>query len=58
MKKIIESKLLPKKEYKYSDFTFIILRDYLKELLVKSLDVLVQENFYSSIGMNNTTYNP
>jgi len=58
MKKIIESKLLPKKEYKYSDFTFIILRDYLERITGKKLDVLVQENFYSSIGMNNTTYNP
>lgn len=58
MKKIVESTLLPKKEYKYSDFTFIILRDYLERITVKKLDVLVQENFYSSLGMNNTTYNP
>ena len=42
----------------YSDFTFIILRDYLERITGKKLDVLVQENFYSSIGMNNTTYNP
>ena len=58
MKKIIESKLLPKKEYKYSDFTFIILRDYLERITGKRLDILAQENFYSSMGMNNTTYNP
>ena len=58
MKKIIESKLIPKKEYKYSDFTFIILKDYLERVTGKKLDVLVQENFYNSLGMNNTTFNP
>ncbi|PWA04082.1 glycoside hydrolase family 3 N-terminal domain-containing protein [Flavobacterium psychrotolerans] len=58
MKKIINSKLIPKKEYKYSDFTFIILKDYLERVTGKKLDVLVQENFYGSLGMNYTTYNP
>lgn len=58
MKMIVESKLLPKKEYKYSDFTFIILKDYLERVTGKKLDVLIQENFYNSLGMNNTTYNP
>ena len=58
MKKIAESKLLPKKEYKYSDFTFIILKDYLEKATGKKLDVLSQEHFYNSLGMNNTTYNP
>ena len=58
MKKIIDSKLIPKKEYKYSDFTFIILKDYLERVTGKKLDVLVQENFYNSLGMNNTTFNP
>ena len=58
MKKIIESKLLDKKEYKYSDFTFIILKNYLEKTTGKKLDQLSQENFYSSLGMNNTTYNP
>lgn len=58
MKMIVNSKLLPKKEYKYSDFTFIILKEYLEKVTSKKLDVLVQENFYNSLGMNNTTYNP
>ncbi|WP_309642580.1 glycoside hydrolase family 3 N-terminal domain-containing protein [Flavobacterium sp.] len=58
MKMIVDSKLLPKKEYKYSDFTFIILKDYLESVTGKKLDVLVQEQFYKSIGMNNTTFNP
>jgi beta-glucosidase-like glycosyl hydrolase/CubicO group peptidase (beta-lactamase class C family) len=58
MKMIVDSKLLPKKEYKYSDFTFIILKEYLEKATGKTLDVLVQEQFYKSIGMNHSTFNP
>ena len=58
MKMIANSKLLPKKEYKYSDFTFIILKEYLEKMTGKKLDILSDENFYSSLGMNNTIYNP
>ena len=58
MKMIVNSKLIPKLEYKYSDFTFIILKEYLEKSLNKTIDVLSQENFYGSLGMNNTTYNP
>jgi CubicO group peptidase (beta-lactamase class C family) len=58
MKMIVDSKLLPKKEYKYSDFTFIILKDYLENATGKKLDVLVKEQFYLSLGMNNTSFNP
>lgn len=58
MKMIADSKLLPIKEYKYSDFTFIILKEYLEKMTNKKLDALSQENFYSSLGMNNTMYNP
>jgi len=58
IKKIIDSKLLPKKEYKYSDFTFILLKEYLEKATGKTLDNLVQEQFYRSMGMNNTLFNP
>lgn len=58
MKMIVDSKLLPKKEYKYSDFTFIILRDYLERATGKTLDVLSEQQFFKPLGMNNTTYNP
>ncbi len=56
--KIAKSKLLPKKEYKYSDFTFILLKEYLETQHKKTLDVMAQENFFSKLGMNNTMYNP
>ena len=58
MKQIVDSKLLDKKEYKYSDFTFILLKEYLEKTSGKSLNVLSSENFYKSLGMNNTLYNP
>ncbi|RDI50287.1 beta-glucosidase-like glycosyl hydrolase [Flavobacterium glaciei] len=58
MKMIVDSKLSVKKEYKYSDLTFMILKDYLEKTTGKTLDVLIQENFYRSLGMNNSSYNP
>lgn len=57
LQQIAESKL-GKKEYKYSDFSFIILKEYLERQSGKTLDVLVYENFYKSLGMYRTTYNP
>jgi beta-glucosidase-like glycosyl hydrolase/CubicO group peptidase (beta-lactamase class C family) len=58
MKMIVKSKLSLKKEYKYSDLTFMILKDYLENTTSKKLDDLIQENFYQSLGMNNSTFNP
>ena len=58
MKKIINSPLIDKKEYRYSDFTFIILKQYLEKTLGRPLDELASDNFYKSLGMNNTLYNP
>ena len=58
MKQIIDSKLLDKKEYKYSDFTFIILKKYLENITAKPLDVLSTQNFFQPMGMNLTMYNP
>jgi CubicO group peptidase (beta-lactamase class C family) len=58
MKRIIESPLIDKKEYRYSDFTFIILKQYLEKVMGRHLDELVTNNFYKTLGMNNTLYNP
>ena len=58
MKQIIDSPLLDKKEYKYSDFTFIILKQYLEKQTGKTLDDLTTDNFYKTLGMNNTLFNP
>lgn len=53
-----ESKLLSKKEYKYSDFSFIILKEYLEIKTGKALDLLSDQQFYKPLGMAATTYNP
>lgn len=58
MKLIVDSKLLPQKKYKYSDFTFMILKEYLEKATGKKLDILSTENFYKQLGANNTMYNP
>ncbi|WP_310557313.1 glycoside hydrolase family 3 N-terminal domain-containing protein [Flavobacterium sp.] len=58
LKTIVNSKLNDKKEYVYSDFTFILLKEYLEWETKKSLDILSEENFFSKLGMNNTLYNP
>ncbi len=58
MKRIIESPLIDKKEYRYSDFTFIILKKYLEKIMGRQLDELATNNFYNTLGMNNTLYNP
>ncbi len=58
MKQIIDSKLIDKKEYKYSDFTFIILKNYIENMTAKSIDVVSTQNFFKPLGMNHTMYNP
>lgn len=58
MKRIADSKLLPKKQYKYSDFTFIILKEYLEKTLHRPLDFISYNNFYKPMGMSTMTYNP
>ncbi len=57
-KRIAESKLLAKKEYKYSDFTFIIMKEFLELTTQQKLNELTEYNFYSTLGMNNTMFNP
>ncbi|WP_298152867.1 glycoside hydrolase family 3 N-terminal domain-containing protein [Flavobacterium sp.] len=58
MKAIADSKLSGKRVYKYSDFTFLILKEYLEKINHKSLDVIAYENFYKILGANNTLFNP
>jgi beta-glucosidase-like glycosyl hydrolase/CubicO group peptidase (beta-lactamase class C family) len=58
MKIIANSPLNTKKEYRYSDLTFILLKEYIEKATRKKLDVLVQDNFYKSLGMNYTLFNP
>ncbi|RZJ67991.1 MAG: beta-N-acetylglucosaminidase, partial [Flavobacterium sp.] len=56
--RIAQSKLLSKKEYKYSDFSFILLKEYLESKSGKTLDVLSDQAFYKPLGASSTSYNP
>lgn len=55
---IMDSKLLPSLRYRYSDFPYYILKKYIEDYYDKTLDELVQDRFYQSLGANYTTYNP
>ncbi|NJW53393.1 glycoside hydrolase family 3 N-terminal domain-containing protein [Salinimicrobium oceani] len=55
---IRNSDLEKKKEYKYSDLPFYLLKFYLEDIYGTSLEYLVQDHFYKSLGANNTTYLP
>ena len=57
IKRIADSKL-GKKQYKYSDFTFILLKYYLERQTGKALDVLSYDQFYKPLGAAYTSYNP
>ena len=58
MQRIIDSDLLKRKRYKYSDLPFYILKDYVEATYKSNLNVLTQKYFYKSLGAHRTTYNP
>lgn len=57
-KKIIDSDLISQKKYLYSDFTFLILKEYLENSENKSFEELANKNIFEKIGTQNTSYNP
>ncbi|MDO7171261.1 glycoside hydrolase family 3 N-terminal domain-containing protein [Mariniflexile sp. AS56] len=59
IQKIIkDSDLLDRLRYRYSDFPYYILKKYIEEYYDQTLDALVQDRFYKSLGANHTMYNP
>lgn len=58
MKTIADSKLLSKKEYKYSDFTFIILKDIIENISTEKFENLSNTHFFKPLGMSSTMFNP
>ena len=56
--KIIDSELLEKKEYRYSDLPYYIVKELIETHYDLPLDSLIQERFYKPIGANFSTYNP
>ena len=57
-KRIINSPLLEKKEYKYSDLPYYFIKKYLEEKYSSSLDYLIKNYIFSKIGANTLSYNP
>lgn len=58
LKAIADSDLLKKTVYKYSDFSFILMKEYLERESGKKLDRLANDNYYAKIGATTMTYNP
>jgi CubicO group peptidase (beta-lactamase class C family) len=56
--KIIESDLLDKKKYRYSDLPFYILKTVIENQYNQPLDELIQQHFYNTLGTNLSTYKP
>ena len=57
-KTILESDLLERLSYRYSDLPYYILKKFIERHYDKPMDELVQQHFYQSLGANYTTYNP
>ena len=55
---IKESEMMDKLKYRYSDLPYYILKKFIETHYDQSLDKLVQQHFYKSLGANFTTYNP
>ena len=55
---IKETELLPYKQYKYSDYSFILFKEYIEKSRNKSLDKISNDNFYKILGAYSTSYNP
>lgn len=57
-KTIIDSELLNRLRYRYSDLPYYILKKYIEEYYDQSLNELSQQHLYKPLGANYTTYNP
>jgi CubicO group peptidase (beta-lactamase class C family) len=55
---IIESPLLPRKPYKYSDLGFYLMSELVYRLSEKTVDEYVDENFYKPLGLSLATFHP
>jgi beta-glucosidase-like glycosyl hydrolase/CubicO group peptidase (beta-lactamase class C family) len=55
---IKESELLTRLRYRYSDLPYYLLKKFIETHYDQTLDKLVQQHFYKSLGANFTTYHP
>ncbi len=56
--KIKESDLRDRVGYKYSDLGYYILKDIIERKYKRTLDKVVESEFYKSLGLNRTSYLP
>ncbi|MBI9042723.1 glycoside hydrolase family 3 N-terminal domain-containing protein [Lutibacter sp.] len=55
---IAKTDLLDKPQYKYSDLSYFLFKDFIEKLYRKNLNELTQAHFYKALGANRTTYVP
>ena len=58
LKLILNSDLLKKKEYKYSDLGYYLMQNIIERQTKMTLDQYVSTHFYQPMGLNRMTYNP
>ena len=57
-KRLIDSDLLEKKTYRYSDVPYYFIKKYLEDKYETNLDQLIKNKVFSKIGAFSLTYNP
>ena len=55
---IMDTDLLTRQRYRYSDLPYYILKKFIEKHYDKPLDELTKDHFYESLGANYTMYNP
>jgi CubicO group peptidase (beta-lactamase class C family) len=55
---IAKTDLLDTPQYKYSDLSYFLFKEYIEKLYKKDLNELTQAHFYKALGANRTTYLP
>jgi beta-N-acetylhexosaminidase len=58
MKKIIDSPLSARHDYKYSDLGYYFLKEIIERYKEKPLENYLHEEFYKPLGMSNSGYKP
>ncbi len=58
IKAIVDSDLLDKEEYVYSDLGFYLLRELVEKITKQTFEQFLNEQFYIPLGLNNTFFNP
>lgn len=58
IKRIVDTDLLTRKRYKYSDIGYYFLKEIIEKKTNRSLDFIIDSTFYAPMGLQYTMYNP